>query len=297
MSDVLADATLGTYTVAQIRSGTLNANVQNRRARKSGEAVTADQFIVGAAPTWDGSTGDIGSFATALAVGKNGLLITSGSIVLPFHRRKPGDTIETGSSHFRATGTDAFVVPQSISASAADEAGAVATLQAMLLSPDGETAPYATAVNQAVVTNAFNDEYALGGFGFGGVEFTNVVSGTVEWGIVGHTEIPGGLPYPTEYFIDQLNPRISVTFKNFDTVNTIGSLFSAMTSAVLHFRRRASQNTLVAKTGAAVNHVRCALAGGLQLNESLTASAQETGNATLVFEGNTLTTSIAAEAF
>lgn len=289
MADVVYDAIFGATNIRQVRSSQLSQSVERNRARVSGSPYTSEFHVVSAEPVVNFTSGDLATAVTAMLASSTGLLVSGGAISIPYQKTAQGGTFRGTLAHTVLSATDGFAVIDSVSARHGDPQGAAVEIAAHLLSSDGETAPLTGAVDQTLAAQAFVATHSLGPVSLNGTQLEKVVSAAVNPGYTVQKFSYNGLPYPTEVRVASIDPTLTIEFEDFDALVTYGPLFSSLTAAAVHYRKRADGGTLVASGTPA--HARFSVADSLAVNESASASAQENGSATIVIEGKTLTAS------
>ncbi len=292
MPETVHDVTLGGTTLKQCEAADYMANAEAARHRASGAPAAALIRANKAEPVARFQSGDLQGVIAAMLASVNALHVAAGSIVIPYKKRATGGTYEGSSAHFTLSGTHAMNVCTEISATHQDPKGAMATVETHFYSSDGLTEPVAENTGQSVSTESFNRAYALGECDVNGSAIEFLVSARV---ITGKTVVKAGWApglYPQKVWIEEIDPKIELTFEDFDAMASYSALFAAMTSAAVHFRRLADAGSYVAALTA--EHARFSLGAGLWVAQGLSAKAQARGQATIVLEGKTLTSSAAS---
>lgn len=288
MSVVAYEAILGTgYTVKQVRSANYAPNVQVARDRANGNSAAAIVTMMSADPQVTLTTGDVGGAITGL--GSSGILwLASDTITLPFMSRAVGGVFASGSSHPQIDATRALAVLQSVTASHGDAAGATASIMAHLLSEDGVTAPVSISANNALAATAFGAMYRLGPTLMNAALLSTVTQVTVNTGLTVEVEAYDGDPYAARAFVGgDVDPTITLTFRDFDALAAIGPLYASLTSLNVHLRKCADGGVTVAD--ASTVHVKISAAGGMSVVEGADAEARSSGQANLTIQAKSLT--------
>src|SRR5690606_15056448 len=112
---------------------------------------------------------------------------------------------------------------------------------------------------------------------------TQAQSSRVETGVEVIKEIDDGDHFPRRVYIDAENikPRITLGFRSFNALGSLGAVFASLSSVAVHFRRRLDGGT----TWPGVSHVRLSLGGSLSVVESISGQNRQTGEATITIEG------------
>lgn len=291
MAHVVYDSILGAVSLRQVRSSGFRVNAKTGEGRAAGSTAPAELYFLEGQPMADLTTGDLAGVIAGFSL-TGGLLVSAGSIVLPYNQRKNGGTFEAGASHFTLSGANGLIVPQSFEGAQGDEDGAGATLGVHFISTDGLTAPVAANVNQSLAASAFNKLYEFGPCGINGAQLGQVKSSRVETGTEISKELFDGDNFPRNIFIDAENikPKITLTFANLNALGTLGAIFASLSSVSVHYRKRVDGGT----TASGANHVRFSLAGSLSVVESVSGQNRQTGEAQLTIEGKVLTASAAS---
>lgn len=285
------DAVLGALTLRQVFSGEFDDQPTAIRGRFSGSPDASQIFGGQATPIARFQSADVGGVITGLSV-TAGLAVSAGTIQIPFQKRANLGVFAAGSSHMRVNGTDGLVIPTQFSAAIGDEAATVA-LECWFQSTDGLTVPATGSTAQALAAQAFNAMWALGpvkiNIGGGLVEIDDVASVTVTTGINVLPEFKNGTNYPYRHYINLRSPTIEVRFRDYDDV--IANTYAALTAIEVYFRKRAAVG-FVADTGVGnEQHIKLSFADGLVSGRRLSASGTDSGEATLMVEGETLAAS------
>lgn len=293
MSYVVYDTVVGALTLKQVRSSNFSPNVQHFTARAAGASAPSEISVVQAQPQASFVTGDLGGVIGGTST-TAGLLVSSGTITIPWNQRSNGGAFTSGTNHWTLSATDGLLMPTSVSASQGDPAGASVECTLYPVSTDGETSPIASNTSQALASAAFNAMYEFGPVSINGTQLTKAISSRVDYGVPVAFEQYDGDHYPQYVFIDAENiePMITITFANVAALDSYGPLFASMTACAVHYRKRSDGGSTV--SDASTVHARYSFAGGLAVVGSLTGENAQTGQASITLHGKALTASVAA---
>lgn len=291
-SSVCYDAILGAVNLKQVRNTSFAPNVEIIRDRAGASTAAAFIGVLSANPQVTFTTGDVAGVIGGIPVG-TGLWVPSGTITVPFAERAVGGTFSGTLSHMALSAVRGLVAATTFSASHNDQAGATAEVLCQLLSSDGITQPVSVAVNQSLAASTFNALYRMGPVVVNSTQLTSVTQFSVTTGLQIEPESYDGEPFARNaYLMTEIDPTISITFKDFDTLATYGPLFASLTSAVAYFRKNADGGVTVADITA--EHCSFTAGAGLSVNQEATAAAQQSGSASIVLQPKTLAASATA---
>lgn len=285
MADALYDGVIGAVAVKQIRRTSVSPSIEWIAARQSGAVGPSAHYLNRGRPQAVFESMDVDGIIDG--IGATGLLVTSGTLTVPWNRRANGSTFAGGSNNFVISGTDGFAVIRRISATQ-NGGGAVAEVDLGFLSTDGITVPLTDSVNQALASQAYNVSYDLGPVSVNASEVPDVVGTVVNTGLGLQFEWTGGGVWPTAVYLTQSDPSIDITFRDFDAMD--GFINGAvMTAASVFYRKRSAGGTYVADGTA--EHVKASFTDGVADVQDVTGSGNESGTATLRLLGQSLTLS------
>lgn len=285
---VNADVILGASTVRQIRATDHKTNMDVRKAMTSGGNAVSQVFARAASEVTSVTSADL---ATLVALNTNtfcsaGTYLSSSTITVPYKKRAAGGSFASGSSHPALTGSTALIIPTLFEAT---QEGAEATCQFEIhwLSSDGLTKGCDDATGQALGSQAFGAEYALGPAYINGTLLTGVQGVRINPGIEVVKVMAGaGQVWPKFASIKNIVPTIELTINDFDAFSgTVGDV-TAMSSANIYFRLRSDTGVY---NSAGLNIVRFTFAAGIADTGSVTTSQNDDGSATITLHGKTLT--------
>lgn len=295
MSATVYDAILGGLTLRQVMRTAYSPNGNILAGRQSG-ALDPSQFYGGPAePVASFDSADVAGVLAGLSV-TAGLAVAAGTITIPFNERSNGGTFAAGSSHETISGANGLIVPNSFSANQ-DDPAAMATLECHFRSTDGLTNPVSVNANQALAAQAFNAQFAMGPVG---IELGSEGSSSQLTGVSGVTINPGltvikekydGAIFPTRLFISQRDPSIDLTFVDLAGLVRFRSIYQALVSIVVYFRKRTDGGTFVADN--VTEHIGFSFGTGITQVQQVGANGNATGSHTVRIYGKTLTASAA----
>lgn len=283
------DARLGTsggnpLYLRQVTNASVSENLRVLMGRMSGGKYASDQFIESGDPAAEITTTDIGGFLTGF--GTEGTRITDGTtVIVPWRTRSSGGTHASGSTHSHVRGTGSAcpvqLVPQSISA---PRQGAV-TAQGMIafLSDDGVTKPHRVYNgDQALASQAFTAMWGLGPIYVNGSERPLNVGYTVNFGVqLSEMKRYAGAIYPTDCFIETVNPSFEFTEEDFATLYGFTG-GAAITGLSAFLRKRLSGGGY--EDDASTVHINFTLGGGIATPRPLSAQDTKEGTASILIE-------------
>lgn len=258
MSSAVYDCILGGLTVRQVRSVRMSINNRVRVGRLSGAIDPNSFFLQDQSKRAIIESFDVAGIVAGLTSLQAGLAISAGTITLPFNVRQNGAGFTSGSAHDTISGTDALVVPRFFSASQSDPA--VAQLEVIFISSDGDTDPAAINHGQALAAQAFGAEYRLGPVEIGGTAIGEVERVTINPGLEVVTRMHDGFAYPTKVFIVRRNPFIDVTFRTLASLTLFADGFDGTAVFEAYFRKNTAGGTYVSP--ASTEHIKWSFAAG-----------------------------------
>lgn len=290
---VLADAILGGTTIKQITQSDFSTNQEHRKAMVSGGNAVA---LVSGKSEADVTTFTTGDLAGILAIGANtycsaGVSLLTSTITFPKKFRAAGGSFAAlTTSHANITGSNALIIPTSIEASQDGDFATVSS-ECHWLSTDGFADACADTASYTLIAQTHNAEFALGPVTINGAPVAGVQSVRVTTGLeVVKSPVGKGAVFPVFASIKNVVPTMEITVNDFAAVaGTIGN-FTAMTAAVVWFRRRKDAGEYV--DGA--TDVSLTFAAGLADTSNISASSNDDGTATITLHGKTLTASVTA---
>lgn len=283
----LYDCTLGALTLKQCNASSFSWNNRIDVARHSG-AVDPTQFnVTEQAPVASFTSHDIDGVLAAVSA-TAGLVVSSGSIVIPWQKRASGGTFTSGSAHNTISGANGLILPRRVRASQRDPKATV-DLDCLFISSDGSTVPTTVNSSQALSATAYNVTHRLGPVKLDTVASGNVIGYTVNFGITAEPVFYAGLPFPQDYNITMRDPSIDLEFQDVATLSQFVNGYEAVTAVLAYLRKRTSGGTVVADGTA--EHISFAFGGGIKDMQRLSASGNGSATATLRLIGDSLTVS------
>lgn len=286
-----ADIILGATTVRSVTSVTHSSGSQARKSMTSGGATISQISGLLAEEVSTFVSNDIGILS---ALGTNtfvsvGLYLSASTITIPFKSRTTGGLFASGSNHSALSGAAAMIIPTQIEATQDADAGATMTCEIHWLSADGTTAGATGSTGNALASQAFSEEFALGPVYINASEVTGIQNWRVSPGITLVKSSEKGLTRATKISIQTVMPTIEITTDNIDALVATLNAFTAMTSANVYLRKRADAGVYSAST----DNVRYTFAGGLRFSEGVDVSDTGNGTGTITLHGKALTSSSA----
>lgn len=318
MPDIVYDAQLGVTSegspapiyLRQVFTSEFDPHYEVLQGRESGnpyvalqlvgESNLAANFIQSASPEAPITTADIAGFLTSF--GTLGAQIPAGETVkIPYQKRQSGGTFRSGSHNMIVQGTPAAdtpnstpcpvqLIPQTITAPRMG--AAIANGLAVFLSGDGISSPFELKTSQALSGQVFNAMYGLGPVFVNSNQLVRQCGYTVSFGLqMSEKQHYDGSPYPTDIFVEMVDPVIEVQVEDFDQIASLNGL-TDLTQFTAYLRMRAPGGTYIADNVA--NHIKFSFANGDVVPQALKASETKHGNAALRIQGVSLTVSTAA---
>lgn len=295
MPHVVADCILGSgNNVRQVTSVSHNDGTTVRNAMTSGGATVSQQSGIRGEEVTTVSSADLAALvalntSTFCSVG---LYLTGDTITVPLKERSLGGQFASGSNHPALSGSDCLIIPTEFSATQDAEAGASCTFDIHWISSDGVTREAAGSTGNALASQAFNAEFALGKADVNGSDVSGVVGIAVRPGITLTKSSTNGGIYPTHISIQQVEPVVEITVNDIDTAVALAGGFTTTTAMNVYFRKRADGGTYVADITA--QHIKFTFAAGIHNLGSLSANENADGTATIRVTGKALTASAAS---
>lgn len=281
-------AVIGAVTVGQVESSTLSNNNTIVRGYASG-ATTAGAFYLGMAePKVTFTTTDLDTVLDG--IGATGLCVSSGTITVPWASQGCSGTTGTG-THTALTGANGFAVMTSVSARQGD-AFAQGQVELALLSSDGLTAPMTAASNASLSASSLVAQYRLGPVYIGGSQVTQVTGVTVNFGVGYITRSYNGGTYPTNTYIERIEPTIDITLENQAVIASLGPLFSSLSNGYVYLQKLSSGGSVV--SAATDEHIAISFASGITDVSQVNGSGRTPSEVTLRLHGGSLSLSTAA---
>lgn len=287
MPVTLADAILGTLTVKQMTDGRFSTNAEVVEGLDS-SGLDVQQFYGGpSGPRWAGTSFDLGGVLGGVSA-TGGLVVSSGTITLPYRERANLGTFSGSSSHPQVNATDGIVLPRGVSLSS--DVDASISLEALLVSTNGIASPFSLSNGQTINADAHNGRWHLGPVSENGNTVEQVTGVQIDFGIgIVATSHKGN--YPDLAAIRSRRPKIAITFEDFDAADNFAASHTVMTSAVVYARKRSGATWVNDGTA---QHVKFSFADGMEQLDSLGASQGENGTGVVTLYGETLTVSAAS---
>lgn len=294
MPFVAGDIILDAATVKQVTNVSHKTGNEHRKSMISGGAAVSQVSGQRAEEVTTFTSADL---ATLVALNTNtfcsaGLYLSSATITVPWKNRTNGGQFASGTNHSALSGAAALVIPTSFEASQ-DSDFATAQCEIHWLSSDGTTAGATGSTGNALGSQSFGAEFALGPVYFNASELAGIQSVKINPGITLVKSAAKGLIRPTKISIQTIEPTIEITTHEIDATAALLNAFTAMTSANIYFRRRADASVYTASD--ATNHLRFTFAAGLGDASAVEVSDNNNGTATFVMHGKTLTASAAVD--
>lgn len=290
---VPADVVLGSSTVRQITGVDHKTGQQHRKSMNSGGVAVVQVSGKSLEEVTSITSADI---ATLVALNTNtfcsaGLSLLASTITTPFKVRSAGGTFVSGSNYVALTGANALIVPTSFEVSQ-DADFATAAFDIHWLSSDGITKGCDDASSQALASQAFGAEYAMGPVYINGTAIAGAQSFRVTPGIeVVKPPLGSGAIAPVSASIKQTMPTIEITVNDFASIESTVGDWTAMTSCNCYMKKRSDSGVYVAS--ATTEHVRFTFAAGLADTNGVRVSNNDDGTATITLHGKVLTASAA----
>lgn len=267
----------------------------------TGNTVLSAHFLESANPEAQLTTMDIGGFLTLF--GALGARIADGSLVqIPWVKRQSGGTLQSGAHHMLIQGTTSTnsittgtynpvqLVPVSISAPR--NGPVTANGEVHFLSGDGLTNPFTAKTNQSLSSQNFGGMYSLGPCWLAGSRISRMVGFNVNFGVhLSEKQRYDGCPFPSDLFIEEIEPTIEIQVEDFDQIASWESAVSITTPSFAAFlRQRYPGGTFFADNAA--QHIKLSFASGIAHPQAMRASETKHGNAALIIRGVSLTVSV-----
>lgn len=286
-----ADVILGSTTVKNVTQASYKSGQKHRKAMTSGGAVVSQ---ISGQEMVQVSSITSADLATLVAIGTStfcsvGLYLSATTITVPKKLRSIGGIFASGTVHPNLTGAAAFVVPTSFEVTQTSDY-ATGAFDVHWLSSDGQTAGCLDTASNALASQTFGSEFALGPCYINATLIPGVQGFQVDPGIeIVTSPLGSGSICPTWIGIKQVQPTIKITVNDFDAVAATIGLWTAMTSANCYMRKRVDSGVYSATT----DNIRFTFAAGLTDTDSIDVSNNDDGSATITLHGKTLTASAA----
>lgn len=286
-----ADIILGATTIRQVTNISHASGQEHRKAMNSGGAVVQQVSLKSAVDVTTFTSEDLAALlalntATFCSVG---IPLLASTITVPQKLRANGAVFASGSAHPAWTGSNALIVPTSFEVSQDADAGAC-TADIHWLSADGSTIALDDTSGNALASQSFNAEFAMGPCYINGTLLAGAQSFRVNPGIeVVKPPLGSGFIYPTQASIKMGTPTMELTVNDWDSVTGTVGTFVAMTSANFYMRKRADSGIYSASS----DNIRFTMAAGLTDTNSISISRNDDGSATITLHGKVLTASAA----
>lgn len=292
MPDVVYDAVLGSNPLKQITNSSFDEQLQVLTGRMSGGTYGSDHFVEGAGPKMDLTSVDIGGFITAF--GAIGSRIADGStVIVPWAKRASGSTFAGTGANVQVAGVDdspVQLIPRSINAPRSGTPTAQG--EVWFLSADGKLAPHAITLNEDLASQAFGAMYGLGPVAVNGSFLPKQIGFNINFGVgLSEPQRYDGLVWPTDCFIETVDPTIEVSVEDFDIIASFTG-GAAITSVKAYLRKRTTGSTFVADGTA--QHCKFSFTGGIITPKQLSAQETKHGQAGIMLTGRQMTVSAAS---
>lgn len=291
---VAYEGNIGGNIIKQIRRSAFET--QSQVVRTGATGALKDAMIAGsqADPRATFESGDLPGVLGAINIGTTnpGLAVASGTVEIPWNKRANGGVFAAAGNHMILSGTDGLAMIRQIAASQGDD-GATATVEFMFHSSDGLTDPITENSGASLSSSSFNATHALGPVKANGSELPGVSSVTVNTGWEFQPIRDDAEVYPVAIALQApAQPTIDVTFSDLAQLATYNSIFKALTSFDVFFRKRKHKGTFVG--AATAEHVSISFSsGGVFDVQDVTGSAGEDAQVTLRVHGDELSVSTA----
>lgn len=290
MSAAIHDATFGALVLRQCTQASFQPNNQVDVGRESGSLNPSALYISGGEPRARWQTHDIVGLLGAISI-TAGLYVGSGTIQIPWRRRAAGGTFAGNTAHLQLSGTKGLLIPSAIEASQGSPK-ASASVEAVLLSTDGQAEPVTSVINATPAALAYNLEFRLGPVLLNGAQVPKITGFTVTPGIEIELEYADGATFPTDVFIVLRTPTIEIRFRDEQALDTYGPLFSTMEDLTCFLRKKVEGGTVLGD--AEDEHISFAFADGIASVEEISASGNATSEPGLRLHGEEITVSTTA---
>ena len=286
-----ADLILGAATIRQVTNISHASGQTHRKAMNSGGAVVQQVSLKSGVDVTTFTSADL---AALLALNTNtfcsvGIPLLGSTITVPVKLRANGAVFTSGSAHPAFTGSNALIVPTSFEVSQESDAG-LCTADIHWLSADGETAAITDSTGNALASQSFNAEFAMGPCYINGTAIEGAQSFRVNPGIeVVKPPLGSGFIYPVMVSIKMGTPTMEITVNDWDSIESTIGTFVAMTSANFYMRKRADSGIYSASS----DNIRFTMAAGLTDTNNISVSENNDGSATITLHGKVLTASAA----
>lgn len=288
--DMVHTCTLGSLTLAQVQSVNVSPGATVTPYRVSGGISPSVHHVGPIDPRATITSMDVSSAMAISNILTAGIYVSSGTILLPFQKRAAGSTVAGSEAHDTLSAANGLIVPRSIECQ--QDGDATVSLEVFFRSTDGDTNPTTQNTDQSLTGETFDSVYSLGPASINGTTISEVLSLSVDPGItVLQTRANGG-QYPDELYITQLNPTITITFRDYSDQADNFSFGATVGTAMVAYLRKRSGASYVANGTA--QHVKFTFTDGMALLDSFSAQGNEDGIVTHVYSGESLVVSAAS---
>lgn len=245
------DATLGSLTLKQVRSGSFTSGDEIEPAYASGAVAPSDHKMMKSGPNCTFTSSDLATILGVSNVMTTGVAVSSGTISLPILNRTSGGTFASGSNHAIVTASNGHYLCESISWS--QDSDAEATMRAWFSSTDGITNPTSITGSQSLSGASYVSEFvgATAALSYAGPTTTSsfqLKQLTVNSGVTITPNFHSGGVYPQEFNVTQQTPTIEITFQDSASAVTMTQL-KTLTAAVIKLRKRSGVSFVAGGTG------------------------------------------------
>lgn len=285
--DVVHTCTLGSLTLAQVQSVQFGENAQVQAYRTSGGISPSAHHVTTFEPKATITSQDVASAMAIANILTAGIHVSSGTILIPLQKRAAGATYAGSLSHNTISATNGLVVPRSIECQ--QDGDATVSLEAFLRSTDGVTSPFTQNEDQSLSGETFDSVYSLGPASINGNAIGEVLSLSVDPGITVKVDRSNGGQYPSQLYIQMLDPTITITFRDYaDQAANFAAGATVGTALVAYLRKRSGAGYVANGTA---QHIKFSFGDGITNMEDFSAEGNEDGIVTHRFHGESLVVS------
>lgn len=284
----------GTLDLAQMEGFDAEPKATIKRVYAAGAVDPKAHLLTVADPAVRFRTRDLTTLFGAISP-LTGLVSTGAGAAFRLQERDDGTAIFlSGLTHETFTLAKNFVTIDSLSAAQDDRDGAVCECTCHALY-DGTNLPivHNTGVDfGAVAAPAFTSEFFMGPAYHNSVQLPGILRHSVEFGVGFSPFRRDGASFPSKGVIVRRSPVFKLTCQKMDEVAALSKFIRALSGVFATYFWKAVDNGVRVAVGSGV-HLKVSAAGGMWNDESLSASENEDGTATLnVMPTGTLSYSI-----
>lgn len=288
--DVVHTCTLGSLTLAQVQSVAVSPGAQVRPYRVSGGIDPSVHHVGPIDPRATISSMDVASAMAISNILTAGIYVASGTVLVPFQKRAAGGTYAGSTAHETLSATDALIVPRGIECQ--QDGDAMVSLECFFRSTDGVTNPVTQNENATLSAETFDSVYSLGPASINGSTVGEVLSLSVDPGITVKQDRSNGGQYPDALYIQERNPTITITFRDYADQAANYSFGATVGTAMVAYLRKRSGTGYVANGTA--QHIKFSFTDGMTHMDDFSASGNEDGIVTHRYYGESLAVSAAS---